>query len=193
MGRTKATALVKGVLAPILKNKLTQEVSSRPFSISADCSNHKEIKVFPVTVRFSVDGHIQNKLLSLHSLTGETAELLTETLVNAIHDDGLNFESLTAFCADNTNTNFGGVARGGIKNVFAKLKEHKSDLIGIGCFAHILHNCASSAADNLSIDFEQFCLKICSYFNGQTCRHELFKEFCEFVQVGRTRAYPLKT
>jgi hypothetical protein len=109
--------------------------------------------------------------------------MVTDMIISNLHKNDLSFEKFIAFCADNASINFGGANRGGQNNVYARLKVMKVDLIGIGCFAHILHNCASSAADQLSIDFEQFALKICSYFNGQTCRHETLKEFCTFVEV----------
>jgi hypothetical protein len=67
--------------------------------------------------------------------------------------------------------------------VFALLKKTKSDLIGIGCFAHVVHNAASTSADFLSIDIEQFVFKLYGYFHGHTIRVEALKEFCGFVEV----------
>jgi hypothetical protein len=49
---------------------------------------------------------------------------------------------IIAFCADNCNTNFGGAARNGTNNVFAKLttSDLKMNIRGTGCAVHILHN-----------------------------------------------------
>jgi hypothetical protein len=71
----------------------------------------------------------------------------------------------------------------GQKNVFKYLKEKSKILIPIGCPAHILHNAAQKAADRLPFDIEAIVLKLGSYFNGSTLRHEKLKEFCEFVSV----------
>lgn len=80
---------------------------------------------------------------------------------------------------------FLGVAQGGQNNVFALLKNVKNDLIGIGCFAHVVHNAASISADYLTIDIEQFVFKLYGYFHGQTIRAEALKEFCSFVEVNK--------
>jgi hypothetical protein len=67
--------------------------------------------------------------------------------------------------------------------VFYLLKKTKADLIGIGCLAHVVHNAASTSADYLSIDIEQFVFKLYGYFHGQTIRAEALKDFCCFVEV----------
>jgi len=95
------------------------------------------------------------------------------------------FESkVIAFSADNTNCNFGGVARNGKNNVFYKLKEIlNEDLIGVGCAAHILNNVVQIAADTLSIDVQVIIGKIFQHFYIYTVRVHALKEFCEFVNI----------
>ncbi|XP_042149320.1 uncharacterized protein LOC115327890 [Ixodes scapularis] len=91
---------------------------------------------------------------------------------------------LVAFSADNTNCNFGGSARNGKNNVFARMQDastHK--LIGIGCEAYIVHNTIKTAADCLPTDIEAVIVKIYSYFYIYTVRVESFKEFCDFASV----------
>lgn len=63
------------------------------------------------------------------------------------------------------------------------IKQKKSDVKGSGCFGHVNHNAASKAADELSMDFEAFILKVFAHFNGQTKRHAELKEWCEFFEV----------
>ena len=81
------------------------------------------------------------KLLEYKSLLGESAEILSNYLVSVLDQNELK-EKVVGFCADNCNTNFGGMKRIGQNNVFFKVKEKiERDLTGIGCAAHIVHNC----------------------------------------------------
>jgi len=57
-------------------------------------------------------------------------------------------DKIVAFSCDNYNTNFGGVERKGIKNIYAILNENlKTNISGIGCAAHILHNAMQICTD----------------------------------------------
>ena len=77
---------------------------------------------------------------------------LTQYISSILHEWGIG-SKVIAFSADNTNCNFGGVARNGKNNVFYKLKEiFNKDLIRVGCAAHILNNAVQTAADTLPID-----------------------------------------
>jgi hypothetical protein len=58
-----------------------------------------------------------------------------------------------------------------------------SNLIPVGCPAHIVHNAAKHGGEALSCDAESIIFKIASHFCGSTLRHERLKEFCEFVNV----------
>ena len=68
--RDKATAIIKGILAPYSHQQLLKELSLLPYSISIDASNHKETKLFPVVVRFfSPNDDIKVRLLKLKNLS----------------------------------------------------------------------------------------------------------------------------
>ena len=89
---------------------------------------------------------------------------------------------IVALCADNTNTNFGGCRRLGKNNVWRKLEaELERKIIGIGCGAHIIHNCLQCAVDCLPIDIECFAVKVYKYFYIYSVRVEELKSFCEFA------------
>ena len=95
----------------------------------------------------------------------------------------LNLDRLVSFCADNAPTNFGGAEYRGENNVFARLIVRRQNLIGVGCPAHVLHNAAKHAADNLPWDVEAIVFKLASHFKSSTKRFEALKEFCEQVEV----------
>ncbi|CAH1971283.1 unnamed protein product [Acanthoscelides obtectus] len=86
--------------------------------------------------------------------------------------------------ADNTNTNFGGMRRKGVNNLFSKLNASRGKpVIGIGCVAHIFNNCLQNATDVLPIDVEVIAVKIFKHFYISTVRVEKLKQFCDFVDV----------
>lgn len=184
--RTKATAIVKNILAPNsvseIKKKL-QEVSY--YGIGTDASNHKAQKMFPLIIQyFTEQDGIQHKLLKFDSLKNETSETISKYCIDTLRQLQIPLDKLIAFCGDNTNTNFGGLQRRGQCNVFHKIKEDLGRPIeGIGCPAHILHNTISSASGILSVDVEVIVLKIFNYFSIYTVRTEKLKEFYSFVDI----------
>ena len=72
------------------------------------------------------------------------------------------------------------------------------EIVGIGCGAHIIHNCLQCAVDCLPIDIESFAVKVYKYFHIYTVRVENLKNFCDFagnnyaklLEHGNTRFCP---
>ncbi|KAF2900321.1 hypothetical protein ILUMI_05867 [Ignelater luminosus] len=179
--RTKSEAIIKRVLAPFAFDALTQELETSHFvSIFSDASNRKDIKLFPTLVRyFNTQNGISIKIIDVTSAPGETAEIISNLLLKVLDKNNLR-NKLLAYCADNANTNFGGVSKKGNKNVFNKLKQNvPQKLIGIGCAAHIIHNTIQTAADLLPVDVDSVINKIYSHFYIFTVRVESLKTFCE--------------
>ena len=164
---------------------LREELGKANFiTVTIDASNRKEIKLVPVVVRYFVpDIDVKVKLLEFKSLPGETAEILSNYLVSVLEQNELK-EKVVGFCADNCNTNFGGVKRRGQNNVFFKVKEKiERDLTGIGCAAHIVHNCLQHAVDTLPVCVESLVVKIYKFFHIYTVRVTELKNFYEFVEI----------
>ena len=162
LGKTKCEAIVVKVIAPMCIEKLHQELDQINFvTVSIDASNVKEVKLVPIVVRyFSPESGVKMKLLEFKSVLGETAEILSEYLISDLDQTKLK-DKLIGFCADNCNTNFGGVNGRGHNIVFYKAKDNiKRDLIGIGCTIHIVHNCLQHAVDTLPVCVESHVVKI---------------------------------
>ena len=156
--RTKVTNIVTGVLAPCAKNKLLSDLGTQPFSILVDASNHKEVKPFPLVIRFfRAKVGVKVCLLDLRSMPGETSEQIMHFILSSMEENELNLQLLTSFCADNALVNFGGSNLGRKNNVFYHLAERKACLIPVGCPAHILHNAAEKGAERLTIGIKQLC------------------------------------
>ena len=139
--------------------------SDRRLTLSLDASNKKDIKLFPIVVRYFLPNRgIVDKIIDFVSLPGKTSDLQCDMLKKVIQKFNLR-NKIVALCADNTNTNFDGCRRLGKNNVWRKLEaELERKIIGIGCGAHIIHNCLQCAVDCLPIDIECFAVKVYKYF-----------------------------
>ena len=185
LGKTKCEAIVVNVIAPMCIDELHQELDPINFvTVSIDASNMKEVKLVPIMVRYFLpESGVKVKLLGFKSVPGETAEILSKYLLSVLDQTKLK-DKLIGFCADNCNTNFGGVKRRGHDNVFYKVKDNiKRDLVGIGSTIHIVHNCLQHAVDTLPVSVESLVVKSYKFFHIYSVRVSELKEFCDFAYV----------
>lgn len=61
----------------------------------------------------------------------------------------------------------------GQKNILEK------DIVGVGCQAHIIHNCIQHGTDYLHIDMESLVITLFNYFSVNTVRTEALKDISE--------------
>ena len=186
-GKTKTEAIINGVLAPRALNGVKEALSKVPFvSLSTDASNHGHHKLFPLVTQYFdyENGGIQVKLLDLKETNNEKAENVTNLIEGVLEKHNLT-EKLSAFVADNAPINFGGLNRRGANNVLSLLKKKVSpNVIGVGCPAHILHNCAQHGLDQFgTFDIDVVVFKLFKHFSVYTLKTAELKDFCEFVQV----------
>lgn len=147
--------------------------------VSVDASNHGNIKLVPVVVRyFKPTVGVEVKMLGMSAEKGESS-LIIEALIKKTTEEYQLNDKLTGFCGDNCPTNFGSRQRGGHRNVFFRLKQWKPNLIGIGCAAHIVHNALKSACNTMPFDVGCIVVKIYSEFYIHTKRVESLKEWCD--------------
>ena len=93
------------------------------------------------------------KIIEFTSLPGETSDLQSEFLFNLFEKHPSVQSKIIGLCADNTNTNFGGKKRKGMNNVWRKLQNKLGkDILGIGCAAHVVHNCLQTGVDCLPLE-----------------------------------------
>jgi len=180
--RTKTESIILNVFAPFAMQQICNELKSTKFAtIMIDTSNHKNLKIVPILIRyFNLKTGVQIKVLEITNLKGETADILTNYIIEILNKYKLS-DKIIAFSGDNCNINFGGSNRKGTKNVFSFLnKGLKNNICGIGCAAHVLHNAMQSSADILLIDIVN---KIFQYFHIYTVRVEHLKEFCDFANI----------
>lgn len=134
--RTKCDAIVTNVFAPWATKLMTQDLEY--VSLSVDASNHTHTKVLHILIRYCkiFNTSIETKLLDFVELRGETAEDITSEILSVVRKYDLE-DTVVAFSADNTNTNFGGINRRGRVNVHSKFKDSlKREVIGLGSGTH---------------------------------------------------------
>lgn len=183
--RTKTEAVIVNVISPYIFEKLLKDLKDANFlTLTIDSSNRKEVKLTPVCVRyFNQNEGVNVKLLFFDELPGETSDILVEHVLKCIKKFSID-SKVVCLCADNTNTNFGGVKRHGQGNVFRKLQKALSrPIIGIGCCAHIMHNTVQTACDALPVDVEAIVVKVYKFFYQYTVRVTVLKELCESEEV----------
>ena len=156
------------------------ELKTQPFSVSVDASNHNQLKLFPLVIRFfNAEVGVQVLLLNLRSMPSETSQQIIDFIHTSLQENDLDVKQLTSFCADNASVNFGGSQLNGKNNVFYRLSERATQLIPVGCPAHILPNAAEKGSDRLTVDIETIVMKIGSHFKSQTSRAVSLKQLCK--------------
>lgn len=89
--RTKCESIITGVFKEYCEKLLEENLNSVSFvSILSDASNHNEVKLYPILVRyFDIRSGIQIKILKLKSIEGETSEILSDLLYQVISENNL--------------------------------------------------------------------------------------------------------
>lgn len=184
---SKASAIVTGVLEPMILNQIQLELDKALFvCLSTDTSSRKEVTMYPIIARYflPLEG-IKTRLIDFSNLFSEKGKDIFDVLKSSWEKWNIR-EKISSFCADNCKTNFGNTDReGGKLNVFFRLKEALGDnLVGVGCTAHILHNAPEDACLNaLPFDIQHILVLIYKQFYASTKQTEALKAFCDEVSV----------
>lgn len=163
--RTKCEAIVVNSLAPYAKSIVEAELDKcNLICISTDASNHGNTKMFPIVVRYFLPTKgVRVRVLDFYAATDERSETITDLVWKTAENYKIK-NQIVAYCADNAKINFGGETRGGMNNVFYRMKSQLSHLIGVGCTAHVVHNALKCACDGLPIEMENAAVKKYSHF-----------------------------
>lgn len=164
---------------------MKDELAKRRYvCVSTDASNHDNVKMMPVVVRYFIPTEgVRVKLLEFGNEKGETSEIIATMIIKAAENNDIR-DKIVGFCGDNCPANFGNAARGGKNNAFYRLKQLWPELIGVGCATHIVHNALKDACDRMpSFDVECVVVKIYSYFYIHTVRVESLKEICDSSDI----------
>lgn len=169
--RTKCESIETNVFAPFVRNNLKDELAKTKFiTISSDASNHGNVNIMPVMVRYFLPTvGIQVKLFEFSSLKGDTSLIIANMLIESANRSQIK-KKIAVVCGDNCRINLGSRERGGENNVYYRFSQWKENLIGLGCAAYIVHNGLKVAVDCLPVDIECIVVKVYSYFYLYTVR-----------------------
>jgi hypothetical protein len=137
---TKAEAIILNMYEPHALSVLHCDLVKAEFiSVLTNASSHKEIKIFPMIIRyFDYKTGVKVKVLELKSLPGETSLVVSEYLSDCPTENGL-VGKVVGLCADNMNSNFGGDERKGKNSVLTKWSDRRWV-----CRSHLPQHCSSS-------------------------------------------------
>lgn len=151
-------------------------------TLCSDTSNKGNFKVLPVMVRFfSHKTGTQTKLIDVFRLDDETGETLF-TKLKSVGEKYDIWSKVKGFSADNAKENFGGLTRGGDKNVFYRLrKELGNEIVGIGCPTHLAHKSIEKACDRFQsfFDIEAIVVNIYNHFKTSTTRNTRLQQLVD--------------
>jgi len=127
--RTRCESIVVNVFAAIALREVLNDLREAKYvSVMVDSSNHSNLKLVSVLVRyFAPTRRIQVRVIEFQNLTGETSEILVNHILSVLEKYKIT-EKVIAFCGDNYNTNFGGLARKG-KAIFRTTSEVRPTML----------------------------------------------------------------
>lgn len=170
--RTKTTAMVK-FMAEEAKSCLADTLKTTKFSIIIDKTTDISVtKCLAVLVRYAdIDRKtIKDQLIGLLQINDLSAGGITTSVLNLFESLKIPSSNVIGFAADNAS-----VMMDNFRGVQAKLKEVIHDIFVVGCICHSMALCASSAANKLPKEIEDFVRNIFNYLNG-SARLQEYKE-----------------
>ncbi|XP_063860623.1 LOW QUALITY PROTEIN: uncharacterized protein LOC135100933 [Scylla paramamosain] len=144
---------------------------------STDVSTTKQLAIV-VRVVNTQQCTVEDKFLQLLDVEDSSAEGLFHLLSTFFDENGIPFENMLGFAADNASVMMGSM--GGLK---AKLLDRVPHLFVNGCICHSLNLCSSAACLKLPSSVETLRKDIHNFINHSPKRLLKFKEFQQFVRV----------
>ena len=68
-------------------------------------------------------------------------------------------------------------------SIYTRIADTNPDVYPVGCACHLAHLCAKKAANQLSVNVEQFVIDLYYHFDKSSKRKEIFKSYHEFCDV----------
>lgn len=189
--RTKATSILKNVIAPSSKTDLVEILKVTKFSIMIDESTDIACQsTMCILVRFysDIDKCIVNRYWSLVQVydktdknkvyEGATSHNLFNSCINTFTEYNIPLKNLIGFGSDGCNAMFGEK-----NSVTSRLKKQFPGIYLMKCICHSLHLVSSEACKMLPKRCEELARNIYSFFNHSSKRQSQYYQFQQFCNV----------
>ena len=181
MHRTKCAAIIKNVIAPVLKEQVAKEIKDKPYALLVDESTDVSTnKLLCVCVRyFSEDkSDIITALIALLPITVATGENLYNTIVEELEHNSISISNCIGFASDGASAMVGEH-----NSLWSRLKTAAPHCVQMKCICHSLALSIQHAFSKLPTNIGFLLSEIPSWFCNSTLRREGFKEMFETMNV----------
>ncbi|XP_047736335.1 SCAN domain-containing protein 3-like [Hyalella azteca] len=180
--RSKCACLLKNVIAPSLRDVLSENLSGKKFSLIVDESTDVSVsKNLCILVRYFNDHsqHVETDLLALVPVTDATGEVLFQEIEAVLHSFGQTFKNCIGFGADGASSLVG-------KNnsVFSRILQTNPKCILVKCICHSLALAVKHACEKLMADVGFLVTEIPAWFSKSTLRRNDFQKLSEVLNTG---------
>ncbi|XP_061838153.1 zinc finger protein 862-like isoform X1 [Nerophis lumbriciformis] len=178
-GRTKATQIVKGAIAPELDKEVIELCQNQPFGLMCDESTSRNTdKEFVVLARVCdpKTQEVVTKFLHMPGCNIGTAQNLFESLNTVLSDRKIDWGNVVAFNSDNASG-----MNGEHDSVVSRIKDMQPSLIDMECICHLVQLATECGIKALRQPIEDILSSIYAHFDISAKRCEIFKEFVEFT------------
>ncbi|XP_067214564.1 zinc finger protein 862-like isoform X3 [Linepithema humile] len=179
--RTKGTQILKEHVAPCSMMEICNILKTTKFSLIIDeTTDISVIKSLAVVVRYfdTIKLIIRDRFLTLLEVKSCTAEDLYNSIAFFLETNGIPFENMIGFAADNC-----AVMMGDSNGVQARFKKKIPNLFVLGCVCHSMHLCSSAVCLKLPSAMEDLARDIYSYFKNSSKRLNEFVELQTFLHL----------
>ena len=115
-------------------------------------------------------GQVVERLMKIKEMTSETADILSNVIIQSLEKHGLALKKFIAISRDNPNTN-----KAVVKLVKAAVSKAGGKVLDYGsCVLHTGHNSCQKGIKELSIDVSNFAICLHGFFKHSTIRREKF-------------------
>lgn len=192
LNRTKATAIIKNVIAKNETNNLAEQLRKVPFSVLIDESTDVSLhKLLCINTKFvNEHGVLCDRLLEIVTVDAKNsdAEHLFCAFKNCLETKQIPLKNVIGFASDNAS-----VMIGKHNSFLIRLQSETEALVVLPCICHSSALVASKACAKLPRTPEEFIRSIASYFSVSAKRSAELIEMQEFFLTEQKKMVKLCT